>query len=205
MPTSAFDFLADTYDTERLKTLSIWAAFSPDTWKKRPHQHGRSAQEQFIHQCLSENLWMIKMLEIDCGPVLPEQGNDDFKAFFTCYANASAARLHELRQRDDAWWLTEVPFFDVPRNRAWVMTRRLTHSAHHRGQLTNMLRTSGVTLKSTYGPTADTGGLAPAGGTTEYAFASCEEILAAIDADTFGHGDRQETTNKITECQATPC
>jgi uncharacterized damage-inducible protein DinB len=199
---SSFAFLADTYETEILKTLSVWAAFSPDTWKDRPSDLARTAQEQFIHQCLSENLWMIKMLGIDCGPVLPEEGNDDFAGFFHCYQQASAARLAYLRTCDDEWWLTEVPFFDVPRNRAWVMTRLLTHSSHHRGQLSNMVRASGAPLKSTYGPTADTGGLAPAGGTTKYAFASCEEILAAIDAGSYGHGAREETTNKITECQA---
>jgi hypothetical protein len=40
-----------------------------------------------------------------------------------------------------------------------VMTRRLTHTSHHRGQQMAMLRMLGRTLHSTYGPTADTGGL----------------------------------------------
>ena len=142
------------------------------------------------------------MLGIDCGPVLPEAGNDSFIDFFKNYYTATSARIAELTSKPDTWWLEEVPFFDVPRNRAWVMTRRLTHSAHHRGQLTMLIRSWGETLKSTYGPTADTGGLAPAGGTTEYAFSSCEEILAAVAAGQYGHGAAQSTTNKITECAA---
>ena len=60
------------------------------------------------------------------------------------------------------------------------MLRRLTHSAHHRGQLTNMLRSWGATLHSTYGPTADTGGLAPFGGQTKYAYQTIDEAIAAV-------------------------
>ena len=39
------------------------------------------------------------------------------------------------------------------------MLRRLTHSAHHRAQLIVYLRLLGRPVYSTYGPTADTGGL----------------------------------------------
>ena len=59
-------------------------------------------------------------------------------------------------------------FFDVERSRAWVLTRRMTHSAHHRGQLTVYFRLWGLPLYSTYGPTADTGGLAKNGATVVY-------------------------------------
>ena len=58
MSSATFQFLIDTYDTERLKTL-VSGLPGPDTWQKRPHAddpRGRTAQEQFIHQCLSENL-----------------------------------------------------------------------------------------------------------------------------------------------------
>ncbi len=61
-------------------------------------------------------------------------------------------------QKDDAWWEEDVKFFDVQRSRAWVMTRRMTHTSHHRGQLMAMLRMLGKDLHSNYGPTADTGG-----------------------------------------------
>ena len=37
------------------------------------------------------------------------------------------------------------------------MTRRITHSSHHRGQLVVYLRLVGELVPSVYGPTADTG------------------------------------------------
>jgi uncharacterized damage-inducible protein DinB len=74
------------------------------------------------------------------------------------YAEDSAKRLDALRQKADPWWEQDTNFFDVRRSRAWVMTRRLTHTSHHRGQLMAMLRMLGHDVYSNYGPTADTGG-----------------------------------------------
>ena len=68
-------------------------------------------------------------------------------------------------------------FFDVPRSRAWVMTRRLTHTSHHRGQQMAMLRMLGRDLHSNYGPTADTGGLMQNRAPTIYAYSSIEALL----------------------------
>ncbi len=52
---------------------------------------------------------------------------------------------HFLARGSDwhACWEKETAFFDVKRSRAWVMTGRMTHTAHHRGQLLAMLRMLG--------------------------------------------------------------
>ena len=94
MSRSNFQFLIDTYDTERLKTLTVWAAFNPYTWKQRPNSEdprGRTAQEQFIHQCLSEKTMDDKMLGIDCGPV-PQRQVTTALLIFQNYYTATSAR-----------------------------------------------------------------------------------------------------------------
>jgi uncharacterized damage-inducible protein DinB len=48
-------------------------------------------------------------------------------------------------------------FFEVKRSRAWIITRRIAHTAHHRGQQMAHLRVFDRDVHSTYGPTADTG------------------------------------------------
>jgi hypothetical protein len=48
--------------------------------------------------------------------------------------------------------------FRCPAVAGWVMTRRMTHTAHHRGQLLALLRMLGREEHSNYGPSADTGG-----------------------------------------------
>ena len=99
-------------------------------------------------------------------------------AFIERYAEDSARRLDALRRTTDAWWQETTKFFDVQRSRAWVMTRRLTHTAHHRGQQMAMLRMLGRDLHSNYGPTADTGGLMQHKAPTIYAYASVEGLIA---------------------------
>jgi hypothetical protein len=57
------------------------------------------------------------------------------------------------------------------------MTRRMTHTSQHRGQLLAVLRMLGHDMHSTYGPTADTGGLMQNHAPTIYAYQSLEAIL----------------------------
>jgi len=174
---SAFSFVADTYDTERLKILSVWSQVPDAQMQFRPEPRARSPLEHMVHQCMSEDGWMKNMLGIDVGlPVLPPQ--ETRVAFLNHYAAASAARLEALRQKPDAWFQEPTAFFDTTRSRAWVLVRRFTHSAHHRGQLTAYLRLWGQPLFSTYGPTADTGGLPRNGATVVYRYDSVEDLLA---------------------------
>src|SRR5436309_8276949 len=93
---------------------------------------GRSVHEQMVHQCVSEDLWFRNMLGIDVGaPPLPKQ--ETRFEFMKRYAEDSGKRLAALREKNEPWWEESTKFFDVQRSRAWVMTRRLTHSSHHRG------------------------------------------------------------------------
>jgi len=175
---SRYDFLVDTYRTERIKTLSVWSQIPDDRMAFRPEPRARTPHEHMVHQCMSEDAWMTKMLGIASGlPVLPVE--ETKLIFLGHYATASAARLSALEAMDDAWFEGATQFFDTVRSRAWVLTRRLTHSAHHRGQLTMYLRLWGEALYSTYGPTADTGGLAANGATVIYRYGSVDELLEA--------------------------
>jgi DinB family len=94
------------------------------------------------------------------------------------FAEDSGKRLAALQEKDEAWWEENVKFFDVERSRAWVMTRRMTHTSHHRGQLMAMLRMLGSDIHSNYGPTADTGGLMQNHAPTIYAYESLDVLLA---------------------------
>lgn len=172
-----FEFLTETYATERLKTLTVWSLFTEGDLAQRPAPLSRSVREQMVHQCLSEDGWFGKMLGIDIDwPGLP--ASETRSAFLAHYAEASGRRLARLRQQPAEWYEEVTSFFDVPRSRAWILLRRIAHSAHHRGQLTVSLRLLSHPLYSTYGPTADTGGLAPSGGRVIYRYDSVEALLA---------------------------
>jgi hypothetical protein len=116
------------------------------------------------------------MLEIDVGaPPLPK--DEARLEFMRQYAEDSGKRLAALRDKDEAWWEGDTKFFDVHRSRAWVMTRRMTHTAHHRGQQLALLRILGRDEYSNYGPTADTGGLMQNHAPTIYPYASLNDLF----------------------------
>jgi len=174
-----YDFLVDTYETERLKVLSVWSEFRDEDLGVRPKHddpRGRTIREHMVHQCVSEDIWFRTMLGIDVGaPPLPQQ--ETRLEFMKRYAEDSGKRSERLRQTDEPWWEELSAFFDVRRSRAWIMTRRLTHTSHHRGQQMAMLRMLGRDLHSNYGPTADTGGLMQHKAPTIYAYAGLDALM----------------------------
>jgi uncharacterized damage-inducible protein DinB len=174
-----YDFLVETYETERVKVVSVWSEFRDGELEFRPNAkdpRGRSVHEQMVHQCVSEDLWFRNMLSIEAGaPPLPAQ--ETRLEFIKRYTEFSGKRLEALRAKDEAWFEGETKFFDVARSRAWVLTRRIAHTAHHRGQQMAMLRMLAHDLHSNYGPTADTGGLMQNHAPTIYAYPSLETLL----------------------------
>jgi|SRR5882724_10469661 len=174
-----YDFLVETYETERMKVASVWSEFRDTDLEFRPNAsdpRGRSVHEQMVHQCVSEDLWFRTMLGIDVSaPPLPAP--ETRLEFIRRYAEDSGKRLETLRSKDEAWFEGEATFFDVPRSRAWVMTRRISHTSHHRGQQMAMLRMLAHDLHSNYGPTADTGGLMQNHAPTIYAYRSLPALL----------------------------
>jgi uncharacterized damage-inducible protein DinB len=175
-----FAFLIDTYETEILKVLSVWSTFRDDDLSARPHpldKRGRSVREHMVHQCMSEDGWFKNMFGIDVGAALPAP--ESRLAFIQRYAEDALKRLEALRQSDDAWWEEEVGFFKATRSRAWIMVRRIAHTAHHRGQQMALLRMLNRDVYSNYGPTADTGGLGANQAAVIYAYADLRSLLAA--------------------------
>jgi len=174
-----YDFLTESYETERIKVISAWSMFHDQDLTFRPHPtdlRGRSVHEHMVHQCVSEDLWFRTMLDIDVeAPPLPRE--ETRLEFMGRYAEDSGKRLAAIREKAEIWWEGEMTFFEVRRTRAWVLTRRMTHTAHHRGQQLALLRMLGRELYSNYGPTADTGGLMQHHAPTVYAYPDLQALL----------------------------
>jgi len=175
----SYEFLVETYETERIKVVSVWSEFRDADLPMRPRSgdpRGRSVHEQMVHQCVSEDLWFRNMLGIDVNaPPLP--ATETRLEFMKRYEEDSRKRLEVLRTKDDSWWGSDTKFFDVKRSCAWVIVRRIAHTAHHRGQQMAMLRMLGRDVHSNYGPTADTGGLMQNHAPTIYSYPSLQALL----------------------------
>lgn len=173
---SRYDFLAETYRTETLKTLSVWSQFGDSDMEFRPEPRARTPHEHMVHQCVSEDNWMKNMLGIETNnPALPPF--ESKIEFIKWYAKLSQSRLGQLRAKSDDWFEEVTKFFETSRSRAWILTRRIAHTSHHRGQLTAYLRILGKNLYSTYGPSADTGGLPQNNASVVYRYSSIDELI----------------------------
>jgi len=174
-----YSFLVETYETERLKTLSVWSMFRDDDLSVRPHpleQKDRSPLEHMVHQCISEDKWFCTMFGIDVGaPPLPAE--ETRLEFIKRYAEDSGKRLAALKEKDKNWWEQEVSFFDAKRARTWIMLRRIAHTVHHRAEQTVLLRLLGREVYSVYGPSADTGGLPQNDASTIYPYPNLESLI----------------------------
>src|SRR5215813_12365387 len=173
-------FLVDTYASERLKTLSVWAMFDDADLDVRPHPNlarDRTCREHMLHQCVSEDKWFTGMFGIDVGaPPVPAE--ETRLGFMRRYAEDSAQRLARLWEKNAEWWGQDVAFFDTIHSRAWIMVRRIAHTAHHRAEQTTLLRLLGRQVWSVYGPSVDTGGLPANGARTIYPYASIDALIA---------------------------
>ena len=176
-PKSRYEFLVETYRTERIKTLSVWSQFDEKEMEFRPEARARTPHEHMVHQCVSEDNWMKKMLGIDTNQASLPSIESKIE-FIKWYAKLSEIRLEQLQTKPDQWFEEVISFFEVSRSRAWILTRRIAHTAHHRGQMTAYLRMLGKDLYSTYGPSADTGGLPQNKAGVIYRYPSIADTIA---------------------------
>src|SRR5262245_8712092 len=87
-----YDFLVDTYRTERLKTLGVWSQIPETRLRFRAEPRARTPLEHMVHQCMSEEAWMKTMLGIAIArTALPAE--ETRLAFFEHYAAATDERL----------------------------------------------------------------------------------------------------------------
>jgi uncharacterized damage-inducible protein DinB len=177
--------MLESYETESMKVLSVWSMFNESDLRRRPSaedRRGRNLLEHMVHQSVSEDLWFKTMLGIHVTDN-PLPTEEILIQFIKAYSRNSGLRLTALSEKNEEWWEGETNFFDVRRARLWVMTRRLTHTAHHRGQQTALLRMLQHDLYSTYGPTADTGGLMAQHAPTIYAYPNQRVLLEEEQRD----------------------
>jgi uncharacterized damage-inducible protein DinB len=150
--------LVDTYASETSKTAGVWSEVTDAQLDFRPHSRSSSVRQILVHQLLSERRFFaefIGLAEPAVEAVLPPGQAPDLHAYIERLVALAQPRLAQLAAGDEEFWRTEVPFFDVRRERIWVFWRRVLHTAHHRSQVGIALRLLEGRVPPTYGPTAD--------------------------------------------------
>ncbi|HET8668328.1 MAG TPA: DinB family protein [Terriglobales bacterium] len=146
----------DTYASETNKVISVWRCFSNDDIRFRPHPRSKDVLDIMKHQLLSERRFFGEFMgvpEPSPSEILPK--GEVPEDYVQRMRELAVPRLSFFAAQEEPWWLEEVQFFDVVRQRIWVFWRRVLHTCHHRTQLTVYLRLLNKAVPSTYGPTAD--------------------------------------------------
>ena len=130
--------LVDTYASETNKLGAVWSELGDTQLDFRPHGRSSSIRQILVHQILSERRFFgefIGLSEPAAESLLPEGPAPPASAYLERVIALARARLPALAAADEKFWLAEVPFFDVRRQRIWVFWRRVLHTAHHRAQV----------------------------------------------------------------------
>lgn len=150
--------LVETYASETNKTGAVWSELRDDQLDFMPHRRSSTVRQILVHQILSERRFFAEFVGLAEPPVeslLPPGNAPPVSAYVARVVDLARARLPTLAAGDESFWLAEVPFFDVRRQRIWVFWRRVLHTAHHRAQVGLCLRLLEEKVPPTYGPTAD--------------------------------------------------
>jgi uncharacterized damage-inducible protein DinB len=153
-----FQHLVNIYASETNKVAAVWSELRDDQLDFRLHRRSSSIRQIITHQILSERRFFAEFIGLAEPPVeslLPPGEAPPVKAYIDRLVALVRPRLGPLATADEPFWLTEVPFFDVRRQRIWVFWRRVLHTAHHRAQVGDCLRLLEDKVPATYGPTAD--------------------------------------------------
>jgi uncharacterized damage-inducible protein DinB len=153
-----FQHLVDTYVSESNKVAAVWSELRDDQLDFRLHRRSSSVRQILAHQILSERRFFAEFIGLAEPPVeslLPAGDAPPVRAYIDRFVALAGPRLTPLAAADERLWLSEVPFFDVQRQRIWVFWRRVLHTAHHRAQVGDCLRLLDDKVPATYGPTAD--------------------------------------------------
>jgi uncharacterized damage-inducible protein DinB len=150
--------VVDTYVSETNKVGAVWSELRDEHLDFQLHPRGSSVRQILRHQILSEARFFAEFIGLSEPPaesLLPPGDAPTVQAYIDRVIGLARARLAPLAAGDEPFWLTEVPFFDVRRQRIWVFWRRVLHTAHHRAQIGDCLRLLSAPVPPTYGPTAD--------------------------------------------------
>lgn len=150
------DFLTD-WDYEQRATLNVFRALTDAALGQRVTPDGRSAGRLAWHitQCAAG---MPAEAGLDCENPAPEDAPAPITVEPIVLAYAAAARV--LADAVKAQWTDEmlageVPMYGEQWSRGKVLSAMIRHQAHHRGQLTVLMRQAGLPVPGCYGPSRE--------------------------------------------------
>ncbi|MEO6812531.1 MAG: DinB family protein [Ginsengibacter sp.] len=146
------DFLSD-WQMESENTLKVFSKITDASLNEKEHENIRSMGTLSWHMAgfITEVLKMAG-LQID-GPDVHSKPPSSIKEIIEGYKKVSASLTKEVKSKwNDASLDEVVDIFGnkIPKGKALFLL--VVHQAHHRGQLTILIRLAGLKVPGVYGP-----------------------------------------------------
>jgi uncharacterized damage-inducible protein DinB len=146
------DDVARTWETETASTLKVLGQLTDASLTQRVAPDGRTLGFLAWHLATSIPEMMNRTgLKIDAADHGPAPTNAD--EIRRAYEQASRLLVGQIRaQWTDASLEDEVVMYGEPWQNGFTILALITHQAHHRGQMTVLMRQAGLTVPGVYGP-----------------------------------------------------
>ncbi|HKP28444.1 MAG TPA: DinB family protein [Gemmatimonadales bacterium] len=146
------DFLADWKD-ESKSTKDVLEALTDESLNQRVTPTGRSLSKLGWH--IAQSLHMVTEAGLE-GLEAPREHDaipTSARAILQAYENAANSLAKVVGKGwTDAQLAEEVPMYGESWARGKVLSVIIRHEAHHRGQMTVLMRQAGVIVPGPYGP-----------------------------------------------------
>jgi len=153
-----------TYEHEYQNTLKVLRAIPEDKFNFTPHEKIRPAGRLAWHIVRIEDIFGRGAVsdKIIVGGGSPVNPPATLAAVLEIYEKQHPEIVAGWQTFNESRWLEKIPFVK-PNGETWMELRRiaylqntlLSHTIHHRGQLTILLRLMGAKVPGVYGPSAD--------------------------------------------------
>jgi len=146
----------EAFQHESESTLKILKNITNVALNDKPYDNIRSIQRLVWHITITIGEMLGKAgLTIDC----PEEHStplNNINAIYKTYETAAKSVLKQVEKNwSDSDLLDEVEMYGEKWKKGIVLTVLIKHEAHHRGQLTALMRLNNLTVPGVYGPSKE--------------------------------------------------
>ncbi len=144
------------FEYESGSTLKVFKNIDNETLHLDAHDKVRSIQRLVWHITITLGEMLGKAgLSIDC-PDEHSKPLDDIAEICRVYEKAAKSVLEQVQKNwKDADMTEELEMYGEKWSKGIILTVLIKHEAHHRGQLTTLMRIHGLAVPGVYGPSRE--------------------------------------------------
>jgi uncharacterized damage-inducible protein DinB len=149
------DFITD-WKYEEESTLKVFRNINNDSLNKKDNENVRSIAVLAWHITITLSEMLNKAGLKVSGPDENSKPPADISKIISAYESSSASVLQQVQKNwNDSDLLEEIPMYGETWKKGVVLSVLIKHQAHHRGQLTVLMRHAGLIVPGVYGPSKE--------------------------------------------------